>query len=239
VRAGTVGPAGEERRRREASHEIVAATARVGPGPEGSQWAVSARDDLAVHFSFRRLSAVLVAVALLVLVGCDLWIGSVRTWWDHHSLTGSVVSNLLVLAVTGLIVDEVVARRQRRERGVSVAVQALIVYGQTRRAYEAITADAGDDPSSDRGPDELRTLAGMLLTAAPNLFDDPPARRFLEQVERFSVSMIRAVSPSSAPGPGADGRTKLTAELSEVKTAMEPLLARIPIKDRALLEDSG
>jgi hypothetical protein len=140
----------------------------------------------------------------------------------------------------------VVARLQRRERWVSVAVQSLIVYGQTRRAYEGVMAGAGGDPSSDqasdedRAADELRTLAGMLLTAAPNLFDDPAARRFLEQVERFSVSMISAVSAaSSAKGPATDRRPKLTAELSDVKTAMEPLLARIPAKDRALLEDSG
>jgi hypothetical protein len=58
-----------------------------------------------VRFSFRRLSAVAVAVGLLVLVGCDLWIGSFRAWWDHHALTGSIASNLLVLAFAGLIVD--------------------------------------------------------------------------------------------------------------------------------------
>jgi hypothetical protein len=200
--------------------------------------AVSARDDLPVHLTIRRLSAINAAAAVLALVGCDLWIAGFRAWWDRHSLTGSVVANLLVLAVAGLIVDEVVARRQRRERGVSVAVQALIVYGQTRRAYESITAGGGDDPNSDRAAAELQTLAGMLLTASPNLFDDPPARRFLEQVERFSVSMIRDVTAPSKDGAGADRHPKLAAELSDVKAAMEPLLDRIPTEDRALLEGS-
>lgn len=64
----------------------------------------------------RRLTAVAVAVFLVVLIVCDLSIVSFRTWWERHSLTGSIVSNLLVLAVTGLIVDEIVARRQRKER---------------------------------------------------------------------------------------------------------------------------
>jgi hypothetical protein len=64
---------------------------------------------------------VVAAVVLLVVVGSDLWIDRARVWWDRHSITGSVVSNLLVLAVTALIVDEVVARRQRQERAVSVA----------------------------------------------------------------------------------------------------------------------
>ena len=36
----------------------------------------------------------------LVLVAGDLWIRGVRVWWDGHSLTGSVVSSLLVLAVS-------------------------------------------------------------------------------------------------------------------------------------------
>ncbi|MCU1493788.1 MAG: hypothetical protein JWO62_1552, partial [Acidimicrobiaceae bacterium] len=59
--------------------------------------------------ALRRVAALGVALALLALVACDLWIQSVRVWWDQHSLTGSVVSSLLVLAVTALIVDEVVA----------------------------------------------------------------------------------------------------------------------------------
>ena len=58
------------------------------------------------------------AVLLLALVASDLWIERARVWWDRHSLTSSVVSNLLVLAVTALIVDEVIARRQRQERAV-------------------------------------------------------------------------------------------------------------------------
>lgn len=75
------------------------------------------------------MAATAAAMALLALVACDLWIRGVQVWWDRHSLIGSVVASLLVLAVTALIVDEVVARRQRRERAGSVAVQASIVYG--------------------------------------------------------------------------------------------------------------
>jgi hypothetical protein len=189
-----------------------------------------------VSYSLRRVSAAVVAIALVALVACDLWVTGVRNWWDHHSLTGSVVSNLLVLAVTALIVDEVIARRQRRERGVSVTVQALIVYGQARRAYDAVTSSDAADMASDRASEELRTLAGMLLTASPNLFDDPTARRFLEQVERFSVSMFRIVTTSSGGGPGVDRGEGLASELSVLQTTVEPLLARIPAQDRQLLE---
>jgi len=179
------------------------------------------------------LAAAAVALTLFGLIASDLWIGGFRAWWDQHSLTASIVSSLLVLAVTGLIVDDVVARRQRRQRAVSVAVQGLIVFGQARRACGAILRSDLDD-ARPSAVEELRSLAGMLLTASPSLFDDPLARQFLDQVERFSVAMFRASASSAAPN--ADDREGLTAEMSQLETTVEPLLARIPLKDRALLE---
>src|SRR5580692_1924246 len=104
----------------------------------------------------RRIAAASVAFGLVTLVACDLWIEGFRTWWDRHSLTGSVVSNLLVLAFTGLIVDEVVARRQRKQRRVSVAIQGLIVYSQARRAFNALMTDGATGTNDVR--DELRTF---------------------------------------------------------------------------------
>ena len=107
------------------------------------------------------------------------------------------MANLLVVAFTALIVDEVVARRQQRKRGVSVAVQGLIVYGQARRAYGAVNASGDGGSDTLDASEELRTLASMLLTASSALFDDPVARRFLEQVERFAGSMIRVGRPTA------------------------------------------
>ncbi|MGD0594883.1 MAG: hypothetical protein ABSB54_14535 [Acidimicrobiales bacterium] len=184
----------------------------------------------------RRLSAAVVAVTLVALVACDLWVGSVRAWWDRHSLTGSVVSSLLVLAVTALIVDEVLARRQRKERASSVAVQGLIVYGQARRAYAAVIATGTAEPPQVGAREELRTLATMMLTASPSLFDDPAARRFLEQVERFSVSMIRELSALAKGELSRAARERLEDQVSQLQVTVEPLLARIPTEDRSALE---
>lgn len=194
-----------------------------------------------MNIVIRRVAAAVAAITLTGLVACDLWIGSFRLWWDRHSLTSSIVASLLVVAVTALIVDEVVARRQRREHAVSVAVQGLIVYGQARRAYDAVAATS-QEPRSGGAHDELRTLASMLLTASPSLFDDPTARRFLEQVERFSLSMYRTVATSStpvAPVPSDENRTLLASELTQLRVTVEPLLARIPPEDRSLLEGSA
>jgi len=181
------------------------------------------------------LAAAAVALTLFGLIASDLWIGGFRAWWDQHSLTASIVSSLLVLALTGLIVDDVVARRQRRQRAVSVAVQGLIVFGQARRACGAILRSDLDD-ARPSAVEELRSLAGMLLTASPSLFDDPEAHRFLEQVERSSVSMFRAARASSESVLNANDRERLKAEMAQLKVTVQPLLMRIPLQDRALLE---
>jgi hypothetical protein len=185
---------------------------------------------------FRRVAAAAVALTLLALVAADLCVREFRDWWDGHSLTGDIVSSMLVVAVTGLIVDEVVARRQRRDRAVSVAVQAVIVYGQTRRAYDAILARDADETSSDTASDDLRALASMLLAASSSLFDDPAARLFLGQAERVAATMFRSASASSGGALGADDRGRLMSEMSRLHATVEPLVARIPAEDRSVLE---
>lgn len=55
---------------------------------------------------------------------------------------GSILASLLAVGVTALIFDEVIARQRRRERATSVAVQAMILYAQARRAFGAILAGA-------------------------------------------------------------------------------------------------
>jgi hypothetical protein len=187
----------------------------------------------------RRVTAVAVAVSLVVLIICDLSIGSFRTWWERHSLTSSIVSNLLVLAVTGLIVDEVIARRQRKERSTSVAVQVLIVYGQARRTWNAVKSSSAErkGKGGDGGTalEEWRVLANMLLTASPAFFDDPEARRFLEEVERFSGLILSRLHKSDGT-LADDDRRHLEAEFSKVEQTVSPIMARVPKADESLFE---
>ena len=179
----------------------------------------------------RRVAAALVAMALLALIACDQFVPGFPAWWDRHSLTGSIVASLLVLAVTALIVDDVVARRQRRERAVSVAVQGLIVYGQARRAYDSMTSTSARE--------ELGTLASMLLTASSSLFDDPEARLLLEQLQRFAGLMYRAVVAPSKGAPSTVNGQQLASAMSGLQAAVQPLLGRISAEDRASLEDDS
>lgn len=178
----------------------------------------------------RRSAAATAAGVLLALVLSDLLVRRVRAWGNAHSLTESVVTSLLVLAIAALIVDEVVANRQRRERAVSVAVQALIVYGQARRAVNAVSDRTEGIGTSPR--EELRSLATMLLTAAPSLFDDLDARRFLEEAERLSILLVRVASERSGDSVAAS----LELARARLDASVGPLVSRIPAHDRALLE---
>jgi hypothetical protein len=196
----------------------------------------------------RRAAAGIIAATLVALVACDLWVGAFRSWWDRHSVTGSAVSSLLVVGVSALIFDEVVARRQRTQRAVTVAVQGLIVYGQTRRTYDAVVAGAENGEADGRGQDkgagdELRILASMLLMASPALFDDPVARLFLADVQRLAASMYRALSPviSSSPSSASsrDGLGRMRAERAQVEATIKPLAERIPSHYRAGLEEQS
>ena len=139
-----------------------------------------------------------------------------------------------MLGVTVLIIDEVLARRQRKERSVSVAVQAVIVYGQARHSYEAVMAavvagsdrGAGDGVVAEQGAqvdasDEVRILASMILIASPVLFDDPEARLFLEDVQRLAATMygalsLRKISPEPPTGDGDDTLVRLRAGRSKM-----------------------
>ena len=154
----------------------------------------------------RRVSALLIAVAIVVLIVYDVTNGrGFSRWWAEPAITTSLVSDLLIVGATALIFDEVQAYRKRKERSVSVAAQGLIVYGQAREAYQAVVASISDPSSAGGIPDELRDLASNLLVASPSLFDDPDARDFLLQLDRLMASLFAAANgqfrPARRPGP--------------------------------------
>lgn len=199
----------------------------------------------------RRVGAGAALGVLVALVASDLAVTGMRTWWDRHAFTACVVSSLLVVAVTVLVVDEIIARRQRNERATSVAVQSIIVYGQALRADNAMQsallaatsgeADGLDAAQLDAGRDEVRSLASMILIASPALFDDPEARLFLEAVQRLAATMYAGVGVLSSSEPGGRAAGTVLARRQECRAEVDGriggLAARLPMEDRAPLED--
>jgi hypothetical protein len=105
-------------------------------------------------------------VTLTLVVG-ELTDAGQRRWWAVRPLTTDTVAGLLVLLVTVLVVNQLLNRRQARQRGHAVAAQAAIMVAQATRSAQAVSAMT--DGSGDRGTasDGLRTYMVMLLTGAP------------------------------------------------------------------------
>lgn len=175
----------------------------------------------------RTVAAALVADVLAGAVICDITVGPIRSWWNRQALTSSAVSSLLVVGVTALIVDEVVARRQRSERAVTVAVQGLIVYRQALRNYDAVTSRA-----STAG-DEMRILASMLLVVSPPLFEDPISRVLLKEVQLMATVMYGTLSS------GSTSRQRLETACARMKHAVKPLAQRLPTTAQVAFDAPG
>jgi hypothetical protein len=171
------------------------------------------------------LAAVLAMLITLALVVGELADAGQRRWWAAHPLATSTVSGLLVLLVTVLVVNQLLNRRQARQRGHAVAAQAAILVAQAARAAKAVLSVI--DGSGDRGAasDGFRTYMMMLLISAPVLIDDSVARRFLEQSQHFGAVMARtlALIGRSTGGAAVPGDT-LDDAMQQLHSAAAPLL---------------
>jgi len=134
------------------------------------------------------------------LVAAELSDAALRRWWGARPLTTDTVSGLLVLLVTVLVVNQLLRKRQERERGQAVAAQAVIIAAQAARSANAVSAVLRGTGERDDAFEEFRTYTLMLLVGAPVLIDDHVARRFLEEAQRVGGVLARAFA-------AIDGRT--------------------------------
>jgi hypothetical protein len=184
--------------------------------------------------------AVLATLITVALVVGEITDAGQRRWWAAHPLTTDTVAGLLVLLITVLVVNQLLNRRQARQRGHAVAAQAAIMVTQAGRSAQAVSAVI--DGSGDRGAasDGFRTYMMMLLTGAPVLIDDPVARHFLEQAQYLGGVMAStlAVIGKGPPGAAAPGEA-LDDAVRQLKTAAAPLLALLSPVLRDSIEGSG
>jgi len=161
----------------------------------------------------------------LTLVAGELTDAGQRRWWAARPLTTDTVAGLLMLLVTILVVNQLLNRRQARQRGHAVAAQAAIMVAQATRSAQAVSSVI--DGSGDRGAasDGFRTYMMMLLIGAPVLIDDPVARRFLEQAQHLGGVMAGALAviDRSADGAAVPGN-RLGGAMQQLQDAAAPLL---------------
>lgn len=178
-------------------------------------------------------AAVLAMLITLALVVGELTDAGQRRWWAGRPLTTDTVAGLLVLVVTVLVVNQLLALRQARQRGHAVAAQAAIIEAQAARAARAVSSVTGGSGDREAAYDGFRTYMMMLLVGAPLLIDDPVARNFLEQAQYLGGVMARTLaaierSPAGAAAPGAG----LDDAVQQLQGAAAPLLQLLTPESR-------
>jgi hypothetical protein len=179
------------------------------------------------------LATVVVTLVTLGLVILDLTDGGFRRWWVERALTTDTVAGLLVLLITVLIVDQVVGRRQVKDRSLAVAAQAAIVMSQATRASKAVSSAL--DGSGDRGAasEEVRTYMIMLLVGAPVLIDARVSRNFLEQAQRLAGEMAHALTTmAKTPDANVSSSARLGDAAERLRAASAPLLQLLSPEER-------
>jgi hypothetical protein len=180
------------------------------------------------------LAALAATLVTAGLVAAEIDDAGMRHWWSSHALTTDTVSGLLVLLITLLVVNQVVRRRQLRDRSQAVAAQAAIMMAQADRASSAVSSALDGSGDRNSASDEFRTYMMMLLVGAPVLIDARASRNFLEQAQRLGGEMaLSLTSTAKAPERHAKSSARLDETLRQVRTAAAPLMAQLNPAERA------
>jgi hypothetical protein len=185
-------------------------------------------------------AAIFATLITLALVAGELINTGQRRWWAGRPLTTDTVSGLLVLLVTVLVVNQLLNRRQSRQRGHAVAAQAAIMVAQATRSVNAVSSLTGGSGDRSAASDSFQTYMMMLLIGAPVLIDDPVARHFLEQAQFLGGVMAQTLgvidrSPDGAAIPAG----RLDDATAQLRAAAAPLLALLSPEVRATIASTA
>jgi hypothetical protein len=183
-------------------------------------------------------ASIVAVLAMIGLVVADVADGALRRWWAAHALTTDTVSGVLVLLVTVLVVNQVLRRRQIRDRSRAIAAQAAIMMVQATRTSQAVSAALNG--SGDRGAatDEVRTYMMMLLVGAPVLIDARTSRSFLEEAQRLGGEMTRALTVMGREHSAAPN-TRIDDSVARLRTASAPLLSLLNLEELTAVGENG
>ncbi len=181
------------------------------------------------------LAAIAATLVTAGLVLAEIDDAGMRRWWSTHDLTTDTVSGLLVLLITLLVVNQVVRRRQLRDRSQAVAAQAAIMMAQADRTSAAVSSALDGSGEHGSASDEFRTYMMMLLVGAPVLIDGRVSRGFLEQAQRLGGEMARVLTTMTrAHGSGHAPRApdaRLDHAIAQLRTAAAPLLRPLDLSE--------
>ena len=177
------------------------------------------------------IATVLTVLCTLCLVVLDLTDPAVRDWWAKHPFSNSTVTGLLVMAITVLVVNQVLNIRHVRNRAQATAAQAAIVMSQATRTTTAVLAASDGSGSRDAASEEARTYMSMLLVAAPILIDAAVPRQFLEQAQELGRELARSLGAAADYAPSSAASGPLARALDRMKKSSTPLFRTIGTHD--------
>jgi len=155
--------------------------------------------------SFRthwRTTRIVGAVSVLVLAGAIAWDFSNDGFWGRHALFTGLVASLIVVAITGAVLNEVLERRQR-ERWSLLAQYALFDLVRTARlVWTSLLEGAGLVPDEE-------LVDGALATATDAVLDTP----------RFTAAINDMLA-------NADGRERLHRLIGQLHGHGQEVLGR-------------
>ena len=191
-----------------------------------------------VHRGQAWIAVAVVSAVVLTLILLELANGGVRRFWSEHSLTTDTVAGVLVVAITVVMVDQVIRHRQARDQSRAVGAHAAIMVSQAKRAVEATVAlrdKAGDRATAS---DAVRTYLLVLLVGAPVLMQDPVARRFLEQAQVLAAELGRILSPAEVGSlPSILFAGGLDQAIEQLRDAASPLMTALSAEERRAVSD--
>ena len=182
--------------------------------------------------AFGTAVVLLLTAALVVL---DITVGAVHRWGATHSITVDTVCGVLIVLITVLVINQVLARRSLDDRKRAIAAQAAILSAQAARTVRT-TRDAltGGEEEEENARDELRSYMTMLLIAAPLLIDASTPRVFLEEAQTLAGQLARTLSKLHDDDfdPTVAG-ARLDDAVAAVRAVASPLVAVLTADQRS------
>jgi hypothetical protein len=143
--------------------------------------------------AYVRATRIIAGLSLLVLFGAIAWDLADDGFWSHHALFAGIVASLIVVAVTGAVLNEVLERR-RRQRWSVLAQYALLEFVRTARlVWSGLLELAGLVPEGELGEPALTAGSEAVhdtprLTAAMDEMLESAERR--EQLHRLIEGLL-------------------------------------------------
>jgi uncharacterized protein involved in response to NO len=183
-------------------------------------------------------AALTVTVITALLVILDISDRSVHRYWSRHSFTSSVLAGVLVLLLTVLLVDRVVASRELKNQSRAIGAQAALIAAQAQRAVQAVTQNLDGKSQGSDATTEVQTYTVVLSISASLFINSSITRAFLEDAQRLAAELIRALRPSDGADSAARAKQRLDQAVARLRRSAKPMLAALNEQQRAAIESS-